>query len=132
MDTFGMLLFMLGGLAFWVFLILFIVRKAKKIDTRKSGLISMICLGASFVGIIIGVASTTESSTSSKTSAPTDKVSDINAVEPEIITDRQPFQEPDENEEELSQIKEDIDSGQKESVSNGVDESEWPEVAKVE
>ncbi len=131
MDTFGMLLFMFGGLAFWVFLILFIVRKVKKIDTRKSGMISIICLCASFAGIIIGVASTPESSTSSKASAPTDKVPNINAVEPEILTDRKPFQEPDKNEEDLSQIKADITSGQTESASNGVDESEWPEVAAL-
>ena len=56
MDTFGILLFLLGSLAFWVFLIMFIVRKARKVDTRKSGLLSIVWIGVSFVGLVIGVA----------------------------------------------------------------------------
>ena len=65
MDTFGMLLFFLGSLAFWVFLIMFIVRKVRRVDTGKSGLISIICIGASVVGLIIGVATSDGTSSQS-------------------------------------------------------------------
>ncbi len=69
MDALGMLLFFLGSLAFWIFLIIFIVRKIRKVDTRKSGLISIICIVASFTGLMIGAAAGDEAtSKASKTS----------------------------------------------------------------
>lgn len=80
MNTFGMLLFIFGSLAFWVILIIFIVRKVRKTNTKKSGLISLICLGAAFAGIIIGVATTdTTNKTVQRTSEPPLPVLEENA-----------------------------------------------------
>ncbi|MCR5685705.1 MAG: hypothetical protein K6G81_09870 [Lachnospiraceae bacterium] len=131
MDTFGMLLFMFGVLGFWVFLIMFIIRKARKVDTQKSGVLTIVCLGASFLGIIIGVASTPDSGVSSRTSVQTETRTNIDTASGETLTRQEAVQEYAQNEVKSPEETVDFPFEQPEAPSNGVDANEWPEVAAL-
>lgn len=130
MDTFGMLLFLLGGLAFWVFLIIFIVRKVKKTDTKKSGLITLICLGASFLGLIIGVAAMPDSDKSSTASVPVE-TSTNDTVVSNSTTKPEETPKPVKPDTSTSEVKAESASAVDETASNGVDPNEWPSVAAL-